>query len=273
MGLIQGLDILTKEIIEKKSFEIKGTKTKFISIVPHSGLIIPSNLFDNLILSDPLLEEMINDSDPFTNLFNLEEIEGKSFIYNIHRSAGDANRYTNDNSFIKGKSFRGHNYLKKEIEKNNFKYLCDLANNYSAKISDEISKFKEKYNGPLFLIHLHAMEEFDPLKKSNRPDLCLSVGKNNKIISDYFKEIVVASFEDVYSGSLDFEINNPFNGLDKTNRLIDEHSDPKNNVHSFMIEFNKRIFMNEFKLNYDNFQELKIKLHSAINNFLDYINR
>ena len=233
-------------------------KKEILIHVPHSSTKIPNIFYKNKILNkndvtklnqflcDKYVDKLIPKS--YTKLiFKYSRIfcdveRYKDYDKEIMYKYGMGICYTKDN---KGNTFIKH---KKGYEENVIKNYYDKHH----KKLDKLSKEKLRKYNTLYLFDFHSYSSNlvkDLFNKENNPDICIG-------FNEYFKsdELIIFTKKFFEQKGFSIKYNYPYEGT-----IIPNYYYNKRNVDikSIMIELNKRIYMDDNKLNLKKFIILK----------------
>lgn len=244
-------------------------KSNVLCHIPHSSTHIPlkeTGLF--IIGNSELKKEASKMADLFTDqLFALLSKHTSTHTSNISRIVVDVERFIDDDKESMSKVGMGLAYIKTS-KGHNLRDLNSVDKKrlvkeyfipYHKALTDLASKILNK-NKTCLIIDCHSFPDkpraYEPSKKIPRPDICLGVDSFHT--PNQLWESLALDFKNTgYS----VQINDPFTGS-----LVPEKFYRKNkNVHSIMIEVNRKLYMNErtFQKN-KNFTKISKEITSII---------
>ena len=231
-----------------RSLYMKGEsmQNKLIHI-PHSSQFIPEEfrklfLIDNKTLERELLIMTDNYCDDMFDVSGIEKV-----IFPISRLICDVERFTDKEKEIMNRVGMGVCYEKTHDLKNlkiaNLKHELEILKKYyyphHKTLTNKVSKILEMHkNCIIFDCHSFPSKKlpYEINHTSKRPDICIGVDDFHtpnalaNSLQDYFRSL-----------GLTVSINTPFAG----SIVPLEYYKKDKNVHSVMIEVNKKLYMNE----------------------------
>ncbi|MGM5484554.1 MAG: N-formylglutamate amidohydrolase [Nanobdellota archaeon] len=225
--------------LERHILEEGSRKDNQLTIIPHSGLMIPESLINFFYTDKKTMNEIFKDGDPWLDLLEIEE--SKNMTYLLHRDSGDPNRETEDNYFIRKKSFDRFELHESEITEEAREEAKRLVREYTESIGKRIEDHKRRY---LLVPHIHSMEPTTPRghkHKLKRPDINLVFGEGESLMPRKVQRMIEEQFYENFQG-YSIKTNEPFY---KGGYLLQKFSDYNKGVVSFNIEINKGIYMND----------------------------
>jgi len=239
--------------------------------IPHSSKVIPEDIRNQFVLSD---EELKNESilmtDTYTdNLFVPIDYNYKAVIFPVSRLVVDPERFVDDNLESMSEKGMGVIYtqtsngdkLRRFITKQEKEFLI---NTYYHTHHDKLNKTVEnhlKNYGKSLIIDCHSFPStplpYEFIQSKNRPDIC--IGTDDFHTPENLIQRCVQLFQ--VKGYF-IKINEPFSG----SLVPGEYYQKNKNVHSIMIEVNRKLYMDEKTGNKNSgFDKLKFNLDWILN--------
>ena len=260
----------TTPVLEKRMPD----KLRFLTLSPHSGLYVPKIAVPFLHLEDETItQELFNDADPYTDMFDFTSLGGLSINARIHRAFGDLNREsqdTSENGFIREKSFQGIPLLKKPYDSEVTQQLTHYHQFFRETVQQEIQQFSR----PLFILHLHSMDAVTPSSYGSstgqeRPDICLAVGNPGTYCRPTLLPFLEEGFSRAFADlTYSVKVNDPFKGNNAA--LMLEFGKPAEGLDSVELEINKRIYLSGQALAQQKTALLETRLATAIESLLHH---
>lgn len=255
-----------------KSYKIKLKKnSNILCHVPHSSIFIPpveKKFF--LVKKTELQKESKKMADLFTfELFSPAIKKTSAHIATISRIVVDMERFIDDEQEPMSKVGMGVAYTKtsggkhlRKIDHNEKQRLVEkYFHPYHKALESHVSDMVDKHSKCL-IIDCHSFTNkpgvYELNKKTPRPDICLGVDKFHTQ-----KKLWEAMQIDFECLGYTVEINEPYSGT-----MVPPTFYRRNNqVHSILIEVNRKLYMNErtFKKN-KNFSKVSKDIQAVINN-------
>lgn len=230
----------------------------YILHIPHSSVEIP--LLNNFI-PGKLNNEIIKLTDWATDIiFDIPNLT--KIVTNFSRVFCDVERFSDDNLEPMSKYGRGFYYTKTDngddLRYNDEIYKKHIYENYYLShhnLLNDLVNEKLLLFDTCTIIDCHSFSDIpfnsDTIKELNRPDICIGIDEYhtpNTLIQyfiNYFKEL-----------GYTVEINNPYYGT-----MVNTDSYLKDKrVKSIMIEYNRKLYMDENIVNYDKVKKLNNEL-------------
>jgi len=236
-------------------------KNKLILHIPHSSKKLPQKFWENVIVDKNVVTHFV---DAITDI-NTNKLFGsnlyKKIIFPYSRVFCDVEKFENDLDEPLSKFGMGVVYTKtnkgRKFAQVSSEYRSNIINNiympYHKKLDITVNKLL-KNNQKIIMVDCHSFSSdiimFDN-KKNNLPDICLGYNSDYNIA---LIEKVKTHFE---NAGYKVEENYPYNGSMVPNSLIKNNH---KNFTSFMLEINKKIYVNNIK----NFKKLKICINKLL---------
>ena len=237
-----------RRYLSQKGYSI--LKLPIIFHIPHSSKVIPDNTRDQFVLSDQTLKtELLLMTDTYTeDLFVSNKTEHEIIIFPISRLVVDAERFVDDQLEPMSEKGMGVIYtltsngkkLRQPITEQERKFLI---NTYYKPHHDKLKKAvgnQLKDYDKILIIDCHSFPsiplpyEFNQTK--SRPDIC--IGTDDFHTPENLTQRCRQLFQ---KKGYSIKINEPFSGS-----LVPwEYYQKSKNVHSIMIEVNRKLYMDE----------------------------
>lgn len=245
-------------------------KLPVICNIPHSSTVIPKKFSQDFLLSKKDLNNEVKlMADLYTDKIYKSLFENfGGIISKVSRIVVDIERFSDDKKEPMSKVGMGILYIKtsngtilRKINPSRRKeYIEEIYKPYHESLNDVVVK-SLKENEMCLIIDCHSFPSKDRMyesdKKLNRPDVC--IGIDDFHTPRKLKMLLKKKFEE---GGYSVKYNSPFSGT-----LVPSNFYHKNkNVHSVMIEINRKLYMNEetFSLN-ENWKEVSSSIVNVIN--------
>lgn len=225
-------------------------KNPIILHIPHSSKVIPDSIREQFVLSDEELNnELLLMTDAYTEeLFVSNKTVHETIIFPVSRLVVDPERFINDHLEPMSEIGMGVVYtktshgikLRRPISENTREYLISLYYHPHHEEFNSAVKNHLKNYGKTLIIDCHSFPsmplpyEFNQSK--NRPDIC--IGTDNFHTPKNLTKKCVQLFK---KKGYFLIINEPFKG----SLVPGKYYQKNKNVHSIMIEINRRLYMNE----------------------------
>lgn len=245
-----------KEISSEEIVEFSGNdNAKFITLIPHSGLWIPTKCNEYLTADRTFLHNTFkNRMDYGTNLvFDMSDI---SYVIKtkICRCLLDVNRERNDRTkdgVIKTTDACGEPILTRPYGDVLYNRLLDvLYDPYYDKVCEAIGDVRKRVKDVL-LFAGHSMESRDPFTNEKRPDICIGTlnGRSGRmdLISD-FVEYIKGEFHGLHLGGEkpinadNIRVDEPFSGH---KGLTQYFSNPNEGMHTILFEVRQNLLLDD----------------------------
>jgi len=249
---------------ETESDELNSllNRNKYVLHIPHSSTNIPDESFyvlDKENFNNEIQKLTDWETDKIFDIENTTKI-----ITDFSRLFCDVERFYDESEpmFFHGRGFfYTHTDCGKELRKIDIEYKNMVLNNFYKKhhniFNNEVDNKLNDF-GNVLIIDCHSFPNIplntDSIKDTNRPDFCIGIDRFHtpKILIDYLVNILKS-----YGFSV--EINNPYKGT-----IIPIKHYNNSNVHSIMIEINRKLYMDN-----DNVIFKKVKnLNKLLNKIL-----
>ena len=215
--------------------------------LPHSSLHVPSDIRNDILLSDPELEqEMLQMTDRYTDqLFDCTDVEKHKSM--VNRIVFDPERFRSDSDEEMARVGMGAIYsraldgrvLRELTDERREELMQKLYDPYHAELENKTQRLLELF-GKCLILDGHSFPQiplsFELDKNPDRPDICIGTSEFHTP-SDLCNLIVGY----VKRNGLSVRINSPFAGtmVPMKYYLKDKR------VSSVMIEVNRKLYMNE----------------------------
>lgn len=234
--------------------------------VPHSSLKIPKSFWKYcLIEKKDLYKENYFLCDNYVNKFIPKKC--KKIVFKYSRMFCDVERFIDDNKEIMFKKGMGVIYTKTSTGKlflnYNEEYKELVIKKYYDKHHNKLNKITNRIinkHNKCIIVDLHSFSDklvYNIKKLKNNPDICIGFDKEYcdeyiiKYTMDYFKSYGYSvKYNYPYKGSIVPDIKNK-------------------HIKSIMIEINKRIYMNENRINKIKYKKLK----KILNNYFKQLSK
>jgi len=225
-------------------------KTPIILHIPHSSKIIPEDVRNQFILTDEEFnDELLLMIDAHTDdLFIPENLEYESVIFPISRLVVDSERFIDDDLELMSEKGMGVIYnqtsngkkLRRSItEQERRSLLNTYYHPHHEKLNKAVGNQLKNY-GKVLIIDCHSFPSiplpYEYVQSKDRPDIC--IGTDNFHTPESLTQRCVQLFQE--KGYL-IKINEPFSG----SLVPGEYYRKNKNVHSVMIEVNRKLYMDE----------------------------
>lgn len=243
--------------------------SKILIHIPHSSLKLPKVFWKRVITSEIEIDkENLELTDFYVDKL-VEDLKVNKLIFGYSRLFCDVERYKDDKKESMSKIGMGciytHNADKKRFIEYEEEYKNNIIKNYydthHIKLDNLSNSIIKKYDKCL-LIDLHSFSDTTAkklLNLENNPDICIGVDEifEDKKITNEVKKF----FE---SNGYSVMINYPYKGTIIPNEI---YKNKDNRLIAFMLEINKRIYLDENKKNKIKFDKLKSCIEELLINF------
>ncbi len=242
-------------------------ENSFILIhIPHSSLKLPKIFYKNIILNEEKInKENLELCDLYVDKL-IKNLKVNKLIFKYSRLFCDVERFKDDNLESMSKIGMGFIYThtsdKEKFINYSDEYKNYVINKYYDKHHNELDNLSneiiDKYNKCL-LVDLHSFSD-TKIKKllnlENNPDICIGVDIN-------FEDKNITKFTEAYFKNLGYsvKINYPYVGTMVPNIF---YKNKNIRFKSIMIEINKRVYLDDNKINEIRFNKFKIIIKEYI---------
>lgn len=231
---------------------------KFSVIIPHSGVIIPSDADFIDAHREVIREAIFRDGDPYLHEINFSAHRGQVFKTNVHRDAGDTNRALDSPEFLRSESFHGTKLHAKKPTRQQITRLKEYHRQYWEIIQ---SHLPEKQH---IIFHVHSMDSRGGGNavggEAPRPDVCITYGEEWQFASPEVAQLSMKYFTRYFKKvfpKCKVKANDPFDGQGDVYALMRQFSRPKKGWHGIQVELNKDLFMERGELDREGFKKMK----------------
>ena len=232
---------------------------KLVLHIPHSTTKIKRKFWKNIIIDKNIVLRFINDICDYKTDYIFGSNRYPKIRAKYSRVYCDVEKFAEDEKEIMSQFGQGMIYTKTNFGQTFIKYNEDYKNkiykNYYLKYHNKLNKIVEREikNNTVILIDCHSFDKdiimFED-KKNNLPDICIGHNQNynKKLINYCYNYFIDLGYNTV--------LNYPYEGTIIPNAYFEKQ--PKN-LHSVMIELNKKIY-------YDDIEKFKIIINDLLKN-------
>lgn len=211
---------------------------KYIIHIPHASLeVLPEfkksltisyDRFkrENKFMSDYLVDKFIP-----KNFNNIVKFEYSRMFCDVERYLDDEQEEMSKYGMgvLYTKDSNGTEFIKREKKE---EWIINIYNAHHNKLDNMVGEILQKHNN-CFIIDLHSFSDefvYKMFKKTDNPDICIGINKNN-----YDPELLVKTISHFKRHGYSVKVNYPYSGSIISNRYPE--------VKSMMIEINKRVYL------------------------------
>jgi N-formylglutamate amidohydrolase len=218
--------------------------------IPHASTYVPADIRETFLVSEAELnKELLLLTDAYTDeLFGIEHSNVKTVLFRLSRLVIDPERFTDDKrepmaavgmGVVYTRTSSGHSLRVELSTADREGLLSTYYRPHHKKLSGAVADALDVH-GRCLILDCHSFSStplpHEPDQDPERPDIC--IGTDPVHTPTWLGELVVGRFREQ---GYDVEVNHPFAGS-----IVPEVYFQKNsNVHSVMIEINRRLYMDE----------------------------